>query len=640
MEFFKEENRLVTILRNIETQSAIEIDKLAGRINVSTKTIRNDIKDLNALFSGYATISNNKGICKLIVFDQKGYDTIRNKIFEQNDLFNSAQTRMAYIFWQLMQADHPYLTDDLSEEMKVGRTTTINDLNKLRKILADYNLNIEGKANTGLRLVGDEIKIRFFILENVYEHLFLNFPLGQQIRDLLDDFQDKLALDALGFGFFYRFLVIMIHRIETGHKITTLEPKYMELYGSDAYKIADEFLYEVEQMKGYLIPKEERIYLCISLAGMRTPADTSEIEQQITISEDIADLIIDIINRIQSELSVTIVANELFDDFVYHIFFMINRLKYGFHIHNQMVDDFKDRYSLAYKMAEIAKDVIEEQTDIKMTEDEMGFIAAYFGVFLIEQEPPKECCKIAIICGSGKIIGRLIQNQLKRIFDTEPEFEFFYNGVFDEYRKNDFDYIVTTTELNLDTSTPVIYVEEVFNQEYIQKKFENIKYLSEAGCTMRKGIDSLFLNLLDESKFFILDPSITYTENVDFMMDILHSQGDLDDDFARRMHEREQTASMILHENAAFPHTYNQLTKLTLALGVYPESPMEEAHKKIKLVILLGIPENMQTDAVIIRLYDEILSLVQDIKVMTKIQHMESYRELLLYFTEENQFFK
>jgi lichenan operon transcriptional antiterminator len=148
------------------------------------------------------------------------------------------------------------------------------------------------------------------------------------------------------------------------------------------------------------------------------------------------------------------------------------------------------------------------------------------------------------------------------------------------------------------------------------------------------------LNLLDESKFFILDPSITYTENVDFMMDILHSQGDLDDDFARRMHEREQTASMILHENAAFPHTYNQLTKLTLALGVYPESPTEEAHKKIKLVILLGIPENMQNDTIIIRLYDEILSLVQDIKVMTKIQHMESYRELLLYFTEENQFFK
>ena len=109
---------------------------------------------------------------------------------------------------------------------------------------------------------------------------------------------------------------------------------------------------------------------------------------------------------------------------------MINRLKYGFHIYNPMVDDFKNKYSVAYKMAEIAKGVLEERVGIEMTEDEMGFLAAYFGVFLLEQEPEKKRCKIAIVCGSGKIIGRLIENQLKKIFDVEPEFEIFY-GIFD-----------------------------------------------------------------------------------------------------------------------------------------------------------------------------------------------------------------
>ena len=38
---------------------------------------------------------------------------------------------MAYMFWQLMHAIEPYLTDALSEEMKVARTTTISDLNRL-----------------------------------------------------------------------------------------------------------------------------------------------------------------------------------------------------------------------------------------------------------------------------------------------------------------------------------------------------------------------------------------------------------------------------------------------------------------------------------------------------------------------------
>ena len=173
----------------------------------------------------------------MIVFDQKGFSEIRNKIFSQNDLFNSPQTRMAYLFWQLMDAKEPYLTDDLSEEMKVGRTTTISDLNKLRKIIDKYQLKIKGKANTGLKLVGDEVHIRLFILENIFEQLYLNFPLGSEVREKLNEFQEKLLLDALGFGFFFRFFVVMIQRIESDHIITELEEKYQELYHSQAEKV-------------------------------------------------------------------------------------------------------------------------------------------------------------------------------------------------------------------------------------------------------------------------------------------------------------------------------------------------------------------------------------------------------------------
>jgi lichenan operon transcriptional antiterminator len=47
----------------------------------------------------------------------------------------------------------------------------------------------------------------------------------------------------------------------------------------------------------------------------------------------------------------------------------------------------------------------------------------------------------------------------------------------------------------------------------------------------------------------------------------------------------------------------------------------------------------MENDTVIIRLYDEILALVQDANAMKKVQKIDDYRELLLYFTEENRLF-
>ena len=638
-QLFNNENRIAVILRNIEMQSVCSVESLAAKLDVSQKTIRNDIKELNCLLGGYACIGNNKGICKLIVFAPKGFTEIRNKIYKQEDLFNSSHTRMAYMFWQLMHAEEPYLTDDLSEEMKVARTTTIGDLNRLRKVIEKYDLKIKGKANTGLALCGDEYKIRLFILENIYEQLYLNFPLGQIIREKLYDFQERLSMDALGFGFFYRFFVVMIQRMESGHTIKKLEPKYEELYGSSAYMIVDEFLNEIEQVKGYKISKEERLFLSISVAGMRTPANTAEIEQKISISEGVADLIIEILDRIKAEHNVTVVANELFDDFVYHVFFMINRLKYGFHIYNPMVDDFKNKYSVAYKMAEIAKGVLEERVGIEMTEDEMGFLAAYFGVFLLEQEPEKKRCKIAIVCGSGKIIGRLIENQLKKIFDVEPEFEIFY-GIFDENRKDDFDYIVTTTELHMDTKTPVIFMDEVFDREYIQRKFENMRYLSEAGRTIRKGIDSLFMNLLDETRFFVLDQESSYDENVDRMARALTNQGELDAGFAQRVREREKYSTMVLDQNIAFPHTKNMLSKLTLAMGVFPDMLKDDKYGNIRIIILLGIPESMEDDTVLVRLYDDILSIGKKPDVIPKIQKMESYREFLLYIAEENNIFE
>lgn len=638
-QLFNNENRIAVILRNIEMQSVCSVESLAAKLDVSQKTIRNDIKELNCLLGGYACIGNNKGICKLIVFAPKGFTEIRNKIYKQEDLFNSSHTRMAYMFWQLMHAEEPYLTDDLSEEMKVARTTTIGDLNRLRKVIEKYDLKIKGKANTGLALCGDEYKIRLFILENIYEQLYLNFPLGQIIREKLYDFQERLSMDALGFGFFYRFFVVMIQRMESGHTIKKLEPKYEELYGSSAYMIVDEFLNEIEQVKGYKISKEERLFLSISVAGMRTPANTAEIEQKISISEGVADLIIEILDRIKAELNVTVVANELFDDFVYHVFFMINRLKYGFHIYNPMVDDFKNKYSVAYKMAEIAKGVLEERVGIEMTEDEMGFLAAYFGVFLLEQEPEKKRCKIAIVCGSGKIIGRLIENQLKKIFDVEPEFEIFY-GIFDENRKDDFDYIVTTTELHMDTKTPVVFMDEVFDRKYIQRKFENMRYLSEAGRTIRKGIDSLFMNLLDETRFFVLDQESSYDENVDRMARALTNQGELDAGFAQRVREREKYSTMVLDQNIAFPHTKNMLSKLTLAMGVFPDMLKDDKYGNIRIIILLGIPESMEDDTVLVRLYDDILSIGKKPDVIPKIQKMESYREFLLYIAEENNIFE
>ena len=191
-----------------------------------------------------------------------------------------------------------------------------------------------------------------------------------------------------------------------------------------------------------------------------------------------------------------------------------------------------------------------------------------------------------------------------------------------------------------DTKTPVVFMDEVFDREYIQRKFENMRYLSEAGRTIRKGIDSLFMNLLDETRFFVLDQESSYDENVDRMVRALTNQGELDAGFAQRVREREKYSTMVLDQNIAFPHTKNMLPKLTLAMGVFPDMLKDDKYGNIRIIILLGIPESMEDDTVLVRLYDDILSIGKKPDVIPKIQKMESYREFLLYNAEENNIFE
>ena len=117
----------------------------------------------------------------------------------------------------------------------------------IREQRKKYDLTVEGKANTGLSLCGEEIKIRLFLLENVYEQIYLNYPLGSQLRQLLYDMQTEYSLDALGFGQFFRAFVVMVDRLGNGHTIESLDHRYLELYDSKVYEIADEFADKVEE---------------------------------------------------------------------------------------------------------------------------------------------------------------------------------------------------------------------------------------------------------------------------------------------------------------------------------------------------------------------------------------------------------
>ena len=548
---------------------------------------------------------------------------------------------MAFILYKLMNTEEPYLTDELAYEMNVGRTTIISDLKKMRDILADYNLNIIGKTNNGLILKGAELNIRFFVLENIYEMIYEQNVLDEDIVNLVKSITDKYQFDTTTFDSFLQSLTVSLDRLLNGHTINTLRNEYGEVLRSWEFTLVNTISDEIENKLNISIPIKERLFLTLPIIGMRTPNNIEVISQHVQITEEVSNLVNEIIERIKAEMGFNIKLDDILEDFIYHISFLVNRLKYGVNINNPILDEIKEKYKVAYKMAELAKGVIEKSIDIDMTEDEVGFIAAYFGVFISDKQIEKnQTYKVAVICGTGRVTARLVASQLKGIFDENTVIDLYSDSAVTGEILDKYNLVLSTVQTKFNTTATVMYLEKVFDEEVLRKRIKSVKYIDKLDMPSLQGMDSILLNILDEDTFFILDNELSYKENIDYMIEMLYSRGYVDGGFKQRIREREEKSTMAFNESIAFPHTINyENDQIVISLGIFPEGNKLGENSRTKVVFLVGLPEKTSNDIILVKLYDEIIAIANDRNTVDTISKVSNYKELILYFTKQNNIF-
>ena len=302
MNSINEENRLCRILKIIEQSNITTAQSIADKLGVSTKTVRNEIKELNKLLKGYALIDNKQGKYILYVIDQTNFYKVIQDLRIQDDFFNSQQNRMSYIFYKLMNSKKPYLTDDLAEEMNIGRTTFVGDLKKLRSKIENYGLQIVGKTSKGLFLEGNEIDIRMCLLEDMYGSIYYDYKIDEDIVDLISKICRENAIGNITIGHFMNFFTVMIDRLLNGHTITELDDKYLSIKSTKTFEFIDKLLDEVENKIPIVIPENERIFLVLPIISMRTPINSQGIKG-IEISDETIDLVQEIISLIKKQMN-------------------------------------------------------------------------------------------------------------------------------------------------------------------------------------------------------------------------------------------------------------------------------------------------------------------------------------------------
>lgn len=640
MSCFYEENRLARILNIMEQKQSVTVDYLSEKMDVSPKTIKNDIKEINNSLEGHAIIENKRNSYVFYIFDTDGYEQVKNKVYAHDDFMNSPNSRIVFIMQKLMNTDCPYLTDELAYDMNIGRSTVNGDLKRLRKILEEYEIEILGKTNTGISLNGDELEIRFFILENMYDGIYKDYPLDSDLIDAIKQIALEYELDSVAVEYFIKFFTVMIDRFLNGNPLSKLDKKYEELKESSAYIFAREIANNISKVLMTDLPEEEILFISIPIAGMRTPTNIKTIEK-LQVKKTTEDLILKIKDKIKQEMNINIQSEQIMHEFMYHIQFMINRMKYGFKIRGIDCEEIKSSNSVAYTVAEVAASVIQNEENIEISNEEIALMSVYFGILIDKSNLEKnKIYNIAIICGTGRISARVVESNLKKIIKNETVMDLYSDSNIDSEILDKYDLVVSTVKLDIDTKSEIIYIKDVLDRSELKRKIDLLKYSDKKEISFIKGMDSIMLGILDENRFFVLDKNYSYSENVNMMIDILENEGHLDGGFKERIRKREEKSSMIFEDTVAFPHTINYASKnIELALGVVPENMSDKKEKDIKLVFLLGLPEDDGDDTVLVKIYDEIIKIASDKELVEEISKIENYKDLLMYFVKSSDLF-
>lgn len=156
--------RIISIIDVLVTEEPITLEQLSSRFQVSKRTMRNDIHAVNELLAEQGL--NPVSLEKEQIVRQSDFKELQ-KSLGAADLYSyklSKNERILYASAFLISATDYITLNTIAESLYVSRATIINDLDGIKKILRDAQLELISYPNKGLWVQGRESLKRKFML--------------------------------------------------------------------------------------------------------------------------------------------------------------------------------------------------------------------------------------------------------------------------------------------------------------------------------------------------------------------------------------------------------------------------------------------------------------------------------------------
>ena len=575
------------LLNSVEPVSSLA---LSQEIGCSTKTIQNEIKEVNKELKN----------CEIVSIRGIGYKIEGN--LDDIDIKNSDlydYDRVEYIIKKIINISSTdkdtIKLEDLADSMYVSLSTVKNDLKEVKKILNEYNLKISSKHKQGICIEASEEDIIKFIINysnKVDNSLSIKDFLNNNIIENLFSIK-KILLDTLSYE----------NMILTDNEFKNIV-NYISIYLSRNNTNQSDFI--KEYIKKYKSKKEKPI---------------SE-DEQLLIRKAIKEFCRDL----NIATSINLSHDKIFEECLFnHICNLYKRADLGINQYEITAGEIKLKYPFPFELGKIAKKTIEKNLNMEISEDEVENIALHIGGALerIDKRDEKKVYKTIIVCTSGVGTSMLIKSKLENIFKGKLEIiKVIPSYLIDYINVLDIDFVISTVEVNLE-NVNVIKVSPMLTDKEI-KLIE--KYIE----TENVYIDLDIQNLFSSELFFKDIKAETRSQVIDIMSKKLVEKGYIDDTMRQSYFERETIATTEIGNMVAIPHgAKGEVYENKVALGILKE-PISWEVGKVRLVIMLALDKEKILD------YEEVFSKiykrVDSIAKVISICENKSYEKFIKLF--------
>ena len=575
------------LLNSVEPVSSLA---LSQEIGCSTKTIQNEIKEVNKELKN-GEIASIRGVGYKIEGNLDDIDIKNSDLYDYD--------RVEYIIKKIINISSTdkdtIKLEDLADSMYVSLSTVKNDLKEVKKILNEYNLKISSKHKQGICIEASEEDIIKFIINysnKVDNSLSIKDFLNNNIIENLFSIK-KILLDTLNYE----------NMILTDNEFKNIV-NYISIYLSRNNTNQSDFI--KEYIKKYKSKKEKPI---------------SE-DEQLLIRKAIKEFCRDL----NIATSINLSHDKIFEECLFnHICNLYKRADLGINQYEITAGEIKLKYPFAFELGKIAKKTIEKNLNMEISEDEVENIALHIGGALerIDKRDEKKVYKTIIVCTSGVGTSMLIKSKLENIFKGKLEIiKVIPSYLIDYVNVLDIDFVISTVEVNLENIN-VIKVSPMLTDKEI-KLIE--KYIE----TENVYIDLDIQNLFSSELFFKDIKAETRSQVIDIMSKKLVEKGYIDDTMRQSYFERETIATTEIGNMVAIPHgAKGEVYENKVAIGILKE-PISWEVGKVRLVIMLALDKEKILD------YEEVFSKiykrVDSIAKVISICENKSYEKFINLF--------